>query len=151
MIREEPLSRVCHAAVKAAPSGISAAAVADILGKNYTTFMNELVHNGTHKPDMDLLIPIVKATGSDAPLKAIGRACGCVFLPLPEVAGDDCPLTAGMAQSVTQFGELLAALGDAIRDGVISENEARRINKEGHEVLEAVLQVLKITEQMAGG
>ena len=44
---------------------------------------------------------------------------------------------------------MLTALGDAVADGVISRVEAQRINKEGHEALQAILQVLKVTERMA--
>lgn len=145
----EKLTRICHAAVKCAPSGLSAEAIADLLGVNYKTMMSGLAGAERHKFDADLLIPLIQVTGSDAPLKAIGRACGCVFFRMPDVVDDGSPLNQSMAQSIAQFGDMLTALGDAVADGVISRVEAQRINKEGHEALQAILQVLKVTERMA--
>lgn len=147
---DEPLSRVVHAAVKDAPSGLSAAAIADIVGKPYSTMMSELARQGTHKPDMDLLPVFVRATGSDAPLKALARSTGGVFLRLPDVEpGDSHPVAAQLAETVREFGEFLTTLGQALEDGVISRAEARQISKGGHEVLSAVLQVLKLAEASA--
>ena len=55
----------------------------------------------------------------------------------------------GMAASVREFGDLLEALGDALRDGVISREEADRITKQGQEVLEAVMKVMKMAGKEA--
>lgn len=145
----EVLSRVCHAAVKEAPSGLSAEAVADVLGKKYKTLLSELSRHDGHKPDMDLLIPIIRVTGSDAPLKALARECGCVFIRLPEITSSDRPLLLGMAESVREFGNLIEALGDALRDGVISRVEADRIVREGYEALEAIMKVLSLARKEA--
>lgn len=145
----ESLTRICHAAVKCAPSGLSAEDVADVLGVNYKTMMAELSGAERHKFGLDLLVPLVQATGSDAPLKAIGRACGCVFIRLPEVGKVEQPMLDSMAASVREFGDLLAALGDALRDGVISRVEADRITKEGHEALEAVMKVISLARKEA--
>ena len=54
-----------------------------------------------------------------------------------------------MAASVREFGDLLEALGDALRDGVISREEADRITKQGQEVLEAVMKVMKMAGKEA--
>lgn len=147
----EKLTDICHAAVKYAPSGLCAEAIADILGVNYKTMMSELAGAERHKFDANLLVPLIRATGSDAPLKAIGRACGCVFFRLPGAEEGESPLTLTLAQSITKFGQMLSALGDAMDDGVISRVEAERINTEGHEALQAIIQVLKVAEKMANG
>ena len=145
----ESLTRICHAAVKCAPSGLSAEDVADVLGVNYKTMMAELSGSERHKFNLDLLVPLVRATGSDAPLKAIGRACGCLFIRLPDVGDVEQPMLDGMAASVREFGDLLETLGDALRDGVISRVEADKITKKGQDVLEAVMKVMKMAGKEA--
>ena len=101
-----------------------------------------------HKFNQDPLT-LVQAAGRDAPLKVIGRTCGCVFIRLPEVGKMERPMPDSMAASVRQFGYLLPALGDALRNGVISRMEAGRITKEDHEALEAVMESIPPTRKEA--
>lgn len=145
----EPLSRVVHRAVLNAPSGLKASQIAEQVGRPYRVMIAELLHDGTRKPDMDLLVPYLHATGSDEPLKHLARVTGTVFLRLPEAESGMEPITQEMADSVKRFGERLSVLGKSIEDGVITPREALAINKEGHEVIAAVLRVLKRTEAAA--
>lgn len=145
----EPLSRVVHRAVLNAPSGLTAGQIAEQVGRPYRVMIAELLHNGTRKPDMDLLVPYIHATGSDEPLHHLARMTGAVFLRLPEAESTMNPVTSEMAESVKRFGELLAVLGKSIEDGVITPQEALAINREGHDVIAAVLRVLKRTEAAA--
>ena len=43
----EKLSTICREAVKKAPSGLSAEAIADLVGKKYKTLMSELATSRT--------------------------------------------------------------------------------------------------------
>ncbi len=142
----ERLSSVVHAAVKHAPSGLSAEAIADIAGKKYKTLMSELSRHEGHKPDMDLLPALIQATGSDAPLHALGRACGCLFVRLPDIIGEGHPLAMHLADTVKDFGELVATLGEALADGHISHDEAQRIARDGHDVMDAVMTIIRMAE-----
>ena len=72
-----------------------------------------------------------------------------MFLRLPDAESGMEPITQEMADSVKRFGEMLSVLGKSIEDGVITPREALAINKEGHEVIAAVLRVLKRTEAAA--
>lgn len=145
----ERLSAIVHAAVKNAPSGLSAEAVADLAGKKYKTLMSELSRHDGHKPDMDLLPVLIQATGSDAPLKLLARACGCLFVRVPDAAGCDHPLTVQLAGVVRNFGELMATMGEALADGRIEQHEARRIARDGHDVMAAVMAVIRLAERAA--
>ena len=145
----ERLSAIVHAAVKNAPSGLSAEAGADLVGKKYKTLMSELARHDGHKPDMDLLPALVQATGSDAPLKHLARACGCLFIRVPDVAGAGHPLTAQLAEAVKDFGELMSTMGEALADGRIEHFEARRIARDGHDVMAAVMAVIRMAERAA--
>lgn len=145
----EKLSTICREAVKKAPSGLSAEAIADLVGKKYKTLMSELAHHDGHKPDMDLLPDLVTATGSDAPLKTLGRTCGCLFVRVPDVAGEGHPLARHLADTVKDFGDLMATMGEALADGRITQDEARRIARDGHEVMDAVMAVIRMAEQVA--
>ena len=145
----ERLSAIVHAAVKNAPSGLSAEAVADLVGKKYKTLMSELSRHDGHKPDMDLLPALVTATGSDAPLRLLARACGCLFVRVPDADVPGHPLTAQLADTVKEFGELMATMGDALADGRITQAEARRIARDGHDVMDAVMAVIRLAERIA--
>ena len=78
----EPLSLVVHRAVLNAPSGFKASQIAEQVGRPYRVMIAELLHDGTRKPDMDLLVPYLHATGSDEPLKHLARVTGTVFLAM---------------------------------------------------------------------
>ena len=145
----ERLSSIVHAALKHAPSGLSAEAVADLVGKKYKTLMSELSRHDGHKPDMDLLPALVQATGSDAPLKHLARACGCLFVRVPDAGADGHPLTTQLAETVKEFGELMATLGETLADGRIEQAEARRIARDGHDVMTAVMAVIRLAEHVA--
>ena len=112
----EPLSRVVHRAVLNAPSGLKASQIAEQVGRPYRVMIAELLHDGTRKPDMDLLVPYIHATGSDEPLKHLARVTGTVFLRLPEAESGMEPITQEMADSVKRFGEMLSVLGKSIED-----------------------------------
>lgn len=145
----ERLSAIVHAAVKHAPSGLSAEAIADLVGKKYKTLMSELARHDGHKPDMDLLPALVQATESAAPLKHLARACDCLFVRVPDAGAEGHPLTAQLAETVKEFGELMATMGEALADGRIEHAEARRIARDGHDVMAAVMAVIRLAEQAA--
>ena len=163
----ESIAAVCHEAVKRAPSGLSAEAVADLIGVRYKTLMSDLSRHDGHKPDMDLLPhiisatgiaagraddmrqQIISATGSDAPLRALARECGCLFVRVPEAAECAHPLTLQLVDTVKEFGDLMSTMGEALADGRIEQAEARRIARDGHDVMAAVVAVIRLAERAA--
>ena len=55
------LREVCREAVKHAPNGLSATAVAEKLGMRYSTLMSQLSGHDAHKLGADMLVPIMLA------------------------------------------------------------------------------------------
>lgn len=136
--------------VKRAPSGRNAAQISALMGKGYSTLMNEL--NGSiagHKFGLLHLIPLMQATGSTRGLDYLCGAMGCVCIRLPG-AGSGLPNTERDAmEAVRQFGELIAAVGDAIADGRISREERKRISHEGYEAMQAIMTLIKKVEEVS--
>ena len=61
------LTAVVHGMVKAAPSGLDARTVADLVGKPYATLMSELSQQPGHKLGAELLLPLMDVCESDLP------------------------------------------------------------------------------------
>lgn len=137
------LTKILHAQVKQASSGLSAMQIAEILGKPYSTFMLELGNAESHKLDADLLIPIIKLTESDAAINFIARECGGVYIPLKSNANNMNELTKNTLTCVKEFGEFLAEISPSIADGIINQSEYNRILKEGHEAVTAISTILE--------
>lgn len=76
------LTAVVHGMVKAAPSGLDARTVADLVGKPYATLMSELSQQPGHKLGAELLLPLMDVCESDLPLVFLARQRGGAFVPL---------------------------------------------------------------------
>ena len=61
------LRELCRRAVKHAPNGLSAEAVAERVGMRYSTLLSQLSGHDAHKLGADLLVPLMLATGCRAP------------------------------------------------------------------------------------
>jgi hypothetical protein len=146
---DDSLLDILREDVKRAPSGRKAERIAALLGKGYSTLMNEL--NGAipgHKFGVLQLIPVMEATGSLRPLDYLAGAMGAVVVRLPG-AGRGHPTTERDAvAAVREFGELMAAVGSALDDGRIGRDERRRIVREGYEALQAIMTLLRRVEEM---
>lgn len=78
---------VMHQAVLRAPSGLDTRTIAEVAGyTNYNTMMSELSRQPGHKLGADMLLPLMDAAGSNAPVEFLARERGGVFLVLPEAA-----------------------------------------------------------------
>ena len=142
------LTNILHAQVKQSKSGLSAKEIADMLGKPYSTFMAELGNADSHKLDANLVCEIIKLTGCDQALHFIARECGGVYIPLDKNKNTSEELTKNTLHSVKEFGEFLAEIAPSIEDGIINQQEYKRIIKEGHEALTAIMGVLENTRKM---
>jgi len=144
---DDSLLDILREDVKRAPSGRSAEQIAALLGKGYSTLLNEL--NGAipgHKFGLMQLIPVMEATGSTRALDYLAGAMGAVVIRLPR-PGQGHPTTERDAvAAVREFGELMAAVGAALDDGHISPDERRRITREGYDALQAIMTLLKRVE-----
>lgn len=145
---DDSLLDILREDVKRAPSGRKAEAIAALLGKGYSTLMNEL--NGAipgHKFGLMQLIPVMEATGSTRALDYLAGAMGAVVIRLPR-PGHGHPTTERDAvAAVREFGELMAAVGDALDDGRITPEERQRITREGYEALQSIMALVKRVEE----
>lgn len=94
-------------------SGKPAKALAKELGKPYSTFMRELSQADTGaKFGVELLLPLMRACGSVAPLRYLAAHLGCRVVSLSEVSPDKPTLHEELLDS----HDALAAYHRAIRD-----------------------------------
>lgn len=120
-------------------SSLGARDVAEAVGKKYPVLLNEMnSENDRHKLGADMLIPLMKACKSEAPLHYLSEKMGGVFIKLPE--GKSCEQD--IIKVVKEFGELIATYGEAISDGNLSLEDKKAIRKEGHEALTAIQELL---------
>lgn len=149
------MTAVVHAVVKNAPSGLDARLIAELVGKPYQTLMSELSRQEGHKLGLDLLLPLLDASGSKAPAHWLCRQLGGAFVPLPEAAESNAELVQALAASVKEFGEFAAEAAQDISDGDIPADQLARIEKEADEAVEAILAMKELAretnEQQYGG
>ena len=141
------LRELCRRAVKHAPNGLSAEAVAERVGMRYSTLLSQLSGHDAHKLGADLLVPIMVATGCRAPIRHLAAELGGVFMALPPVRARNDAVTQGLVASVREFGEFAAQVAQSIDDGVIRQEELRRISTDGMEAVTAILQVIRRAER----
>ena len=139
------LVAVVHQMVLRAPSGLDARTIADVAGyTNYNTMMSEISRQQGHKLGADMLLPLMDAAESDAPLHFLARERGGVFLALPEPARGGGELVQSLASSIREFGEFAAETAASIADGDVPRGQLDRITKEGQEAVEAIMAMMKL-------
>lgn len=94
----------------------------------------------------DMLI----AVADKRPLEALCQQHGGMFLPLGEqIDGAPAPLLKRLHKLASEFSDLPRAIEAALkRDGQISDNELKRIEREGAELVSAVAAVLGMARQI---
>ncbi len=143
------LRELCRRAVKHAPNGLSAEAVAERVGIRYSTLLSQLSGHDAHKLGADLLVPIMVATGCRAPIRHMAAELGGVFVELPPVSALNDAVTQSLVASVREFGEFAAQVAQSIDDGVIRRDELDRIFADGLDAVAAILQVIRRAERFS--
>jgi len=139
------LVAVVHQMVLRAPSGLDTRTIADVAGyNNYNTMMSEVSRQPGHKLGADMLLPLMDAADSSAPVKFLARERGGVFLPLPDPAQGGGELVSTLAASIKEFGDFASEAAADIADGDLSREKLDRITKEGQEAVEAVLAMMRL-------
>lgn len=103
-------------------------------GKSATTLSHEVAKVGTAKFGLETAVAVTMLTGDMRILEAFAVQCGRMTLPLPELLtsmGDDC--LGRLGDVLRESGQLVAEVSGGLGDGVITDNEADRIEREcGH-------------------
>lgn len=139
------LAALVHRTVLRAPSGMDAQTISEVAGYNsYNTMMSELSRQSGHKLGADMLLPLMDATESNAPLEFLARERGGVFLVLPEPAkgGDD--LVISLADSIREFGEFAAETAKHVEDGDLPRDQFESIRVRGYQAASAIMAILKL-------
>lgn len=144
------ITAVVHDDFKNPPSGRPAKLMAENLGRNYNTLMQELERRPLHKFALDELIPTMRQTGSVRPLEAIAEEVNGVFVPLPKVSGGLKAAERQCIHTIKEFADLAQATGAALADGDVSQTEYAHIKKEAWESIQAHLMLLKALELECG-
>lgn len=143
------LTAILHAMVKKAPSGLAVRDIADYVGKPYPTLISELSRQEGHKLGADLLLPLMDACESDAPVVFLARERGGVFVRLPgDQSSPLAVLTTAALDSVREFGEFAAEVATDIADGCIPDDQLTRIRKEGSEAIAAIAALMRVAERV---
>lgn len=143
-----PRDAFCHL-VHDYPGG--APALAERLGVNKWTLEKKADPNcSTHRPSFEEVVRAEQLTGDQRPLHAHAAALGCrvVKVSIPDGVSDE-QLLARMATFVKETGEALASASRAIADGRITENEIRRVEKEGADIAPALAELVARMRSMA--
>jgi len=93
---------------------------------------------------LDTAAEMDRFSGNPRFAKLLAELNGGIFVPLPEgrCAGR---LELAAGKSASEFGDVMVALGAALRDGRISPSEAKRILKE---ILQAIVALAGLAEEV---
>lgn len=104
------------------------AELADAMGVAYSTLQRQLNEYDTYLFPVTQLIGLVKFTGNFAIMDHLEARLGRVAISLPEKGR---PIDgAAYASFVKESGEALSAMSEAMVDGRITSEEAKRIRKD---------------------
>lgn len=120
-------------------SDIGTRAVAAKVGKKHHVLLNELNYENTsHKLGAELLVPLMKACGSNSPMHLLAAEMGGLFIMIPD---ENCP-NATLVKAVKEFGDLISVYGEAIEDGELNDEDKVLIRKEGQEAMTAIQELI---------
>ncbi len=87
------------------------------------------------------LVPLIRATGDYSTLDFIERKLGRVAFELPkDITASTLPMDS--IKAAAEFGELMGAIEQSVKDGQLSRAEKERIEKEGWEAVRAIIRIL---------
>ena len=92
------------------------------------------------------LIPLIKATNDYSTLDFIEQSMGRVAIKLPEASLSIENIYRLTMRSVSEYGELMSEIEDAVADGKITPQETQQILKEGYDAVKAIMTLLKTIE-----
>jgi hypothetical protein len=118
------------------PGGV--AALAPRMGMGEAVLNSKLNPNTkTHILSIEEMIKLEQFTGRHDMLFAHAEALGFIAVPAPCVGDGD--VDHAIAQTCAEFGDYLRTVGDAMGDKQITPNEAKRLEKELVEMIEAAM------------
>lgn len=134
---------------------MAAKAVAMALGRPYSTLQNELTNYNNAKLGVETWAAILDITGDLESLEFMAHRLHVAIVDLREMSraaagrarGKDA-LAAGL-QAAAEFGEFCGQVRESLADDKVDQNEIARIDKEGWEAIQAILQVMYAAKEQS--
>lgn len=115
-------------------------ALCDEIGKAESTLRNELTQQPGCKLGLKTSLLILKKTSDLRALDRIEAMFNRVAFELPKPDPSDlCSLMCMVADLTREFSEQMAAVAEALKDGRISPDEARKCFKESGDVIKVLI------------
>lgn len=129
-------------------SSIPAKAQAEELGISYSYLCNAANPNlEGFDYQLRLIIPHTRLTQNFAALDYIEQSLGRVAIQIPALGPSPADLIEEFAKTTAEFGDLAREIGQALQDGRVEEDEFKRLEKEGWELIrQTVLLLEKVRE-----
>ena len=117
--------------------------LAQRMGMNPVVFNSKLNPNTkTHHLSMVEALRMQQLAGRADILHAMAEALGYVAVPLPQVHDDD--VAHALAATCAEFGDYLRRVDESMRDGKVTPNEVKRLEKELTEMVAAATHLQSI-------
>jgi len=98
---------------------------------------------------------MAKTPGAERSARAMvarhAHMVGCELVDIVSVQPTAKDLSLADVKAIKEFGEFISAYSAAIATGTITPDNQERIAKEGHEALEAILYILKLSRKSPSG
>jgi hypothetical protein len=128
------------------PGGASG--LARQIDKNPVTFSHEVNGTGGAKLGLATAVKMTKRTGDLRVLLSFATECGQMCIPLPESLDlPNCDVMRALAATSKEFAQLAQSVCESLSDdGDINDNELRRIEREGGELLQRIQQLMSTVQ-----
>ena len=123
--------------------------LADYIGGTKLTM--KAYHYGDSTPSLAVFIGLWKKVKPEKVLKRFANWSGYAVFKLPNIDTTAHPviLTKKTAQSLKEFSEFLDEVGNSLADNKITKTEAQKIEKEGLEAIEKILEIIHIAKELS--
>jgi hypothetical protein len=88
-------------------------------------------------------VKITAFTGDWRILQAFAAEVGALVVPIHSNAGGEADTLAVLGQMAKEFAELVSATGETMADGLVSDNELARLERETGDLVQAAQRVLE--------
>ncbi len=119
--------------------------VAAQMAMSHQVLVNKVgLNNTTHYLTLQEAVTLMRVTGNLRLLNALAETFDGMFVPVPRAAAEGAPnLMGDLARMSAEFGELMREVADDLADGVITDNEMKRVEREADGLRTALSMLLK--------
>jgi len=84
-------------------------------------------------------------------LKTLAKWSNCIVIPVPQVDEKShlAIMSKKLASSLQEFSEYVDTVGNSLADNRITQSEAQKIEKEGYEAIEKILELIETARRLA--